>query len=58
MSWFEYSQCVLNKVDFDRRLFRKELRKLLRWLSPPERLQLLRWCRQQLKRKGRLHPSG
>ncbi|WP_185716230.1 hypothetical protein [Larkinella knui] len=54
MSWFEYSQCVLKKVDFDGRLFRKELRKLLRWLSPAERLQLLQWCRQQVKRKERL----
>lgn len=47
MSWFDYSQCVLQKVSFDKTLFRKELRKLLGYLSVGERIQLLRWCRQQ-----------
>ncbi|MFD1140642.1 hypothetical protein ACFQ4C_05970 [Larkinella insperata] len=51
MSWLEYSQLVLKKVGFDRRLFRKELGKLLALLSPAERLELLRWCRHQ-KRWG------
>lgn len=50
MSWLEYSQCVLDKVGFDQRLFRKELRKFLRLLSPAERTQLLTWCRSRLKR--------
>ncbi|WP_460979394.1 hypothetical protein [Spirosoma knui] len=45
MSWLEYSQCVLEKVSFDRTLFRKELRKFVRYLSASERLQLIRWCR-------------
>jgi hypothetical protein len=47
MSWFDYSQCVLEKVSFDKVLFLKELRKLLCYLSVGERIQLLRWCRQQ-----------
>ena len=47
MSWFDYSQCVLEKVSFDKVLFRKELRKLLGYLSVSERIQLLRWCRRQ-----------
>jgi hypothetical protein len=46
MNWLEYSQCVLEKVRFDQTLFRKELRKFLRWLTPAERIVLLRWCRQ------------
>ncbi|WP_019987868.1 hypothetical protein [Rudanella lutea] len=46
MNWLEYSKCVLEKVRFDRALFRKELRKFLGWLTPAERLHLLRWCRQ------------
>jgi hypothetical protein len=50
MSWLEYSQCILAKVGFDRRLFRKELRKSLRLLTPIERVQLLSWCRLQIKR--------
>ncbi len=48
MSWLEYSKVVLEKVRFDRRLFRKELRKALKWLSHLERLQLLSWCRKLL----------
>lgn len=47
MSWFDYSQYVLQKVSFDKVLFHKELRKLLGYLSVVERIQLLRWCRQQ-----------
>jgi hypothetical protein len=50
MSWLEYSQCVLDKVGFDQRLFRKELRKFLRLLTPAERTQLLTWCRLRFKR--------
>ncbi|QIP16510.1 hypothetical protein G8759_29620 [Spirosoma aureum] len=45
MTRYAYSQCVLQKVSFDKTLFRKELRKLLYYLSPRERIQLLRWCR-------------
>ncbi|MBC3787020.1 hypothetical protein [Spirosoma utsteinense] len=52
MSWLEYSQCVLDKVGFDRRLFRKELRKFLRLLTPTEQIQLLTWCRLRLKRSS------
>ena len=52
MSWFDYSQYVLEKVSFDRVLFLKELRKLLRYLSAGERIQLLRWCRRQKPWQG------
>lgn len=45
MTWFDYSQFVLQKVSVDKMLFRKELRKLLGYLSAGERIQLLRWCR-------------
>jgi len=57
MSWLEYSKLVLDKVHFDRKLFRKELRKCLRFLSPPDRLQLLRWCRsRRLGHRQELRP--
>lgn len=49
MQWLTFSQSVLEKVSFDRALFRKELRKLLPWCSPAERLALLRWCRGHLR---------
>lgn len=54
MNWLAYSQSVLQKVHFDRSLFRKELGKLLQWLSHSERLQLLRWCRTLPRRRGNL----
>lgn len=52
MTWLEYSQLVLGKVSFDRQLFRKELGKLLAFLSRRERLLLLRWCRFQKQYTG------
>ncbi|AQG80064.1 hypothetical protein [Spirosoma montaniterrae] len=50
MNWLNYSQYVLEQVSFDRRLFRKELRKFLRLLPPMEQTQLLRWCRSRTRR--------
>ena len=47
MSWFDYSQAVLQKVSYDKVRFRKLLRKLLRYLLVRERIQLLRWYRRQ-----------
>ena len=47
MSWFDYSQYVLGKVNFDRVLFLKELRKLLLYLSAGEQIQLMLLCRRQ-----------
>jgi len=39
-----FVQLVLTKVSFDKELFRKELTKGLRWISPGERTLLLTWC--------------
>lgn len=39
-----FVQQVLTKVSFDKELFRKELKKGLRWISPGERTLLLTWC--------------
>jgi hypothetical protein len=41
---FEFSKKVLQKVSFDRRLFRKELLKAIRWVKTEERLALKVWC--------------
>ncbi len=41
---YEFSKEVLQKVSFDRRLFRKELIKSLRWLKPQESVLLKAWC--------------
>lgn len=39
-----FVQQVLTKVSFDKELFRKELKKGLKWISPGERAILLTWC--------------
>lgn len=39
-----FVQQVLTKVSFDKELFRKELKKGLKWISPGERTLLLTWC--------------
>lgn len=41
---FEYTKQVLQKVSFDRELFRKELYKALQWLKNDERKMLMMWC--------------
>lgn len=40
----EMSKYILKKVSFDKRLFRKELLKSLRWLKKEEALLLKSWC--------------
>lgn len=40
----ELSKQILQKVSFDRKLFKKELMKSLRWIKPQERVQLKVWC--------------
>lgn len=41
---FELSKKILEKVSFDRSLFRKELTKSIHWLKHDERLMLKVWC--------------
>lgn len=41
---FEYSKEILTKVSFDRTLFKKELRKAIKWLKVDERKMLMIWC--------------
>ena len=40
----ELSKKILEKVSFDRKLFRKELKKSLNWLKPNEQILLKTWC--------------
>ena len=39
----EFSKKVLNKVSFDKKLFKKELQKSLRWLNKREMTHLKIW---------------
>ena len=41
---FELSKQILEKVSFDRLLFRKELLKAANWLKPDEKLLLKVWA--------------
>ena len=41
---FELSKKVLEKVSFDKTLFRKELIKAVKWLKPDEKMMLMVWC--------------
>ncbi|MFM2136084.1 MAG: hypothetical protein RL021_1484 [Bacteroidota bacterium] len=44
MLMFDYTKLVLQKVSFDRSLFKKELSKSLNALQPSERQSLKIWC--------------
>jgi len=41
---FELSKNILEKVSFDKTLFRKELTKAVTWLKPDEKTLLMVWC--------------
>ena len=41
---YEYTKEILTKVSFDRALFKKELKKAVRWLKNEERSLLQAWC--------------
>ncbi len=40
----ELSKQILQKVSFDRILFKKELKKAYNWVKPSERVALKAWC--------------
>lgn len=40
----EFSKQILEKVSFDRLLFRKELAKAVKWVSKDEIILLHAWC--------------
>jgi len=41
---FELSKKILEKVSFDKALFRKELTKAVKWLKPDEKTMLITWA--------------
>lgn len=41
---FELSKNILEKVSFDKALFRKELTKAMKWLKPDEKMLLKVWA--------------
>lgn len=51
MTMFEYSKMILEKVSFEPRIFKKELRKALRQSTKEEFHQLMTWCRDKFGKK-------
>ena len=41
---FELSKKILDKVSFDKTLFKKELMKSINWVTPSEKRLLQIWC--------------
>ena len=44
MAMLKYTETVLQKVSFNRELFKKELRKSIKWLKRDEVILLQAWC--------------
>ena len=40
----KYCKTILANVSFDKKLFKKELKKSIKWLSYNERIILKSWC--------------
>lgn len=49
---FEYSKMILEKVSFEPRIFKKELRKALRQLPKEEYKQLMNWCKEKFRKSN------
>jgi len=48
---YELCKNVLEKVSFDKTLFRKELAKAIKWSNPDEKILLEAWCRSAFGQK-------
>jgi hypothetical protein len=53
----EYCKIILTKMNFDRKLFRKEYRKSFRYLDPDDHQELKKWLRSKLGTDNRLRLS-
>jgi hypothetical protein len=51
MTMLEYSKMILEKVSFEPRIFKKELRKALRQSTKEEFHHLMSWCREKFGKK-------
>jgi hypothetical protein len=54
MSPVEYAKIILEKVSFEPKIFKKELRKALRKSSKHDFRNLMDWCREKFGRKKKL----
>ncbi|PWK21848.1 hypothetical protein LV89_03561 [Arcicella aurantiaca] len=51
MSPIEYAKMILEKVSFEPKIFKKELRKALRNSSKRDFKHLMDWCRERFGKK-------
>ncbi len=51
MSPLDYAKLILEKVSFEPKIFKKELRKALRKSSKRDFKHLMEWCREKFSRK-------
>jgi hypothetical protein len=51
MSPLEYAKFILDKVSFEPKIFKKELRKALRKSSKRDFQHLMVWCREKFSKK-------
>lgn len=52
ISPIEYAKMILDKVSFEPRIFKKELRKALRQSSKQEFEHLMLWCKEKFRKKN------
>lgn len=58
MTFFEYTKMILEKVSFEPRIFKKELKKAFRYLTISEYKQLLGWCKEKFRNKWKRKPKS
>lgn len=51
ISSIEYAKMILDKVSFEPRIFKKELRKALKQSSKKEFEHLMLWCKEKFRKK-------
>ena len=51
ISSIEYAKMILDKVSFEPRIFKKELRKALKQSSKQEFEHLMLWCKEKFRKK-------
>jgi hypothetical protein len=54
MSPLEYAKMILEKVSFEPKIFRKELRKALKKASKRDFKHLMTWCRERFGKNRKL----
>ena len=58
MTMLEYTKMILEKVSFEPRIFRKELRKALRQSTKEKFQQLMSWCRERFSKQKNYEKSA